>query len=102
MTIDSLLSTSSIAPLGIVKKTPGTMHSIDGSDDFSAVLVNLAREAAANIKAAEKTSMQGIQGSVPMQDVVQSVLKAQTSLQTVLALRDKAVTAYQSITSMPI
>lgn len=102
MAIDPLFSTSSITPLGMAKKTPGTVSSIDGSEDFSTVMVNLARESAGNIKAAENTSMQGIQGRAAIQDVVQSVLKAQTSLQTVLALRDKAITAYQSITSMPI
>ncbi len=102
MAIDPLFSTSSITPLGMAKRTPGTVLSIDGPEDFSTVMVNLARESAANIKAAENTSMQGIQGRVAMQDVVQSVLKAQTSLQTVLALRDKAITAYQSVTSMTI
>jgi flagellar hook-basal body complex protein FliE len=101
MAIDPLFSTSSITPLGMAKKTPGTVPSIDG-EDFSTVMVNLARESAASMKAAEHTSIQGIQGSAAIQDVVQSVMKAHTSLQTVLALRDKAITAYQSITSMPI
>ena len=47
-------------------------------------------------------AIKGLQGQAPVQDVVQAVMKAQTSLQTALALRDKAVTAYQDITRMPI
>ncbi len=47
-------------------------------------------------------AIKGLQGQAPVQDVVQAVMKAQTSLQTALAIRDKAISAYQDLTRMTI
>ena len=46
--------------------------------------------------------MQAIKGTADMQDVVMAVSNAETALQTVVAVRDKVVTAYQEILQMPI
>jgi flagellar hook-basal body complex protein FliE len=82
---------------------PAVPASETGSaSDFSAVMASLAEQAASNLKAGEDASMKGLQGQMPVQDVVQAVMTAQTSLQTALAVRDKAVSAYQSLISMQI
>ncbi len=73
-----------------------------GSADFATVLTDLARQTASALKASEDTAIKGIQGQAPLQDVVQSVMRAQTSLQTALALRDKTVSAYQDLVRMTI
>ena len=70
--------------------------------DFATVLNELTQQAASTIKAGEDTAMKGLQGQAPVQDVVQAVMQAQTSLQTAQALRDKAVAAYQELIRMTI
>ena len=103
MAIDQLASVSNLRSLGNlpVKKPSAAAQSAD-SGDFSSVLSDMARQAASTIRASEETAMKGVQGQAPVQEVVQSVMRAQTSLQTALALRDKAVSAYQDLTRMPI
>ena len=73
-----------------------------GATDFASVLRDLAKQTATTLKASEDTAMNGIQGQASVQDVVQSVMRAQTSLQAALALRDKTVSAYQDLIKMPI
>ncbi|WP_265975274.1 flagellar hook-basal body complex protein FliE, partial [Brucella intermedia] len=51
---------------------------------------------------AEATSIQGIKGDAPVRDVVSSVMEAEQSLQTAIAIRDKIVQAYLEISRMPI
>jgi flagellar hook-basal body complex protein FliE len=41
-----------------------------------------------------------MQGTTPVHQVVESIMSAQRSLQSVLAMRDKAVSAYQEISRM--
>ena len=55
-----------------------------------------------NLKAAEAASIEGLQGAAPVHKVVEAIMSAQRSLQSALALRDKAVTAYQEISRMAI
>jgi flagellar hook-basal body complex protein FliE len=47
-------------------------------------------------------AIQGLQGSAPAFKVVEAVMAAQRTLQSALAIRDKAVTAYQEISRMTI
>ena len=99
-----LTSVSNLRSLGNmpVKKLPTGAAQTASAADFSSVLSEMARQAASTIRASEETAMKGVQGQAPVQEVVQSVMRAQTSLQTALALRDKAISAYQDLTRMPI
>jgi flagellar hook-basal body complex protein FliE len=54
------------------------------------------------LQAGEAVAIQGVKGSVSPMKVVDSVMAAQRSLQTVLAIRDKAVSAYQEVARMAI
>jgi flagellar hook-basal body complex protein FliE len=54
------------------------------------------------LQAGEAIAIQGIEGAAPPMKVVETVMEAQRSLQTVLAIRDKAVAAYQEIARMAI
>jgi flagellar hook-basal body complex protein FliE len=62
----------------------------------------MASQAASSIKTGDSMAIKGIQGQAPIQEVVQAVMQAQTSLQTALAIRDKVVTTYQELTRMSI
>jgi flagellar hook-basal body complex protein FliE len=46
--------------------------------------------------------MQGVAGNVDIRDVVMAVNNAEVTLQTVVAVRDKVIAAYQDIMRMPI
>jgi flagellar hook-basal body complex protein FliE len=73
-----------------------------GGADFGSIMSQVSGDAVKKLKAAEATSVSGIEGKASTQDVVQSVMSAQESLQTALAIRDKAVSAFQDITKMSI
>jgi flagellar hook-basal body complex protein FliE len=61
-----------------------------------------AAEAVNDLKAGEAAAISGLQGQTPVQQVVESVMTAERSLQTGIAIRDKLVSAYQTISQMPI
>jgi flagellar hook-basal body complex protein FliE len=70
--------------------------------DFGSVLTQVANDTVSKLKGAEATSITGIQGNASVQQVVESVMDAQTSLQTAIAVRDKVVSAYQELSRMSI
>lgn len=69
---------------------------------FSSLLKSAAIRMEEDNKQAELMSMKAIKGTADMQDVVLAVSNAEVALQTVVAVRDKVVSAYQDIMQMPI
>ncbi len=70
--------------------------------DFGQMLSQVTNDAVKDLKTGEAMAITGLQGKATVQQVVEAVSQAQGSLQTALAVRDKAVTAYQDITRMSI
>ena len=92
---------SSISALGAPAAT-GPSVSATGGADFSQVMNEITGDAIGNLKSAEGASIGAMQGTTPVHQVVESIMSAQRSLQSVLAMRDKAVAAYQEISRMAI
>ena len=69
---------------------------------FGQALAQVVGSAIDTLQTGEGVAIQGVEGAVAPMKVVESVMAAQRSLQTVLAIRDKAVSAYQEITRMAI
>jgi flagellar hook-basal body complex protein FliE len=69
---------------------------------FEQALAQVMGTAVDTLQAGEAVAIQGVQGAVSPMKVVDSVMAAQRSLQTVLAIRDKAVSAYQEVARMAI
>ncbi|MBR1777696.1 MAG: flagellar hook-basal body complex protein FliE [Alphaproteobacteria bacterium] len=69
---------------------------------FSSLLRSAAVQAEEDNKQAELLSIKAVKGTADMQDVVMAVSNAEVALQTVVAVRDKVVSAYQEIMQMPI
>ncbi len=88
------------SPLPSKSASPATQGA--GAPDFASVMSDMARQTVSDVRTSEDLAIKGIQGQAPVQDVVQAVMTAQTSLQTALAIRDKAVSAYQDLTRMTI
>jgi flagellar hook-basal body complex protein FliE len=80
---------------------PGAATTVGGAD-FGTVLSQVATDAMNAVKSAEATSIQGIKGEASTQAVVDSVMAAERTLQTAVALRDKAVSAYLELSRMAI
>jgi flagellar hook-basal body complex protein FliE len=70
--------------------------------DFAALLGNAISEFGTKMRQAEAVSIGGVKGTASLQDVVEHVMSAEQSLQAVIAVRDKVISAYQEISRMAI
>jgi len=73
-----------------------------GVSDFSNFLSNALRDGIGTMKQGEAMAGRQITGQANIVDVVSAVNQAEVTLDTVVAVRDKVVQAYQSIMNMPI
>ena len=69
---------------------------------FGSVLEQAARGAIGSLKAGEQMTAKAAVGKADLNDVVTALTNADMTLQTVTAVRDKVVSAYQEILRMPI
>jgi len=72
------------------------------SEDFGSMLARMVNDTVDSLKSAEAVSIAGVQDKASVQQVVESVMAAEQSLQTAIALRDKAVAAYLEVSRMAI
>ena len=79
----------------------GNTVGIPGSS-FGDLLSGVLSDAASTGRAAELKASGAIQGKGDLVDVVTAVQAAEMSLETVVAIRDKVIAAYQDIMRMPI
>ena len=97
-----------ISPLGVVAglfpaaSSQATTTQPAGGGSFEAALGQALGSALDTLKVGEAAAIQGLEGSSPPMRVVESVMDAQRSLQSVLAIRDKLVSAWQDISRMSI
>ncbi|RCS23971.1 flagellar hook-basal body complex protein FliE [Phyllobacterium salinisoli] len=73
-----------------------------GGASFGDVLSQLTGSMGDKIRNAEAMSISSMTGDVPTREVVNSVMEAEQSLQTAIAIRDKIVQAYLEISRMQI
>lgn len=69
---------------------------------FGEVFREVASSAYDQLRQAESVSLAGLNGRASAQEVTQAVMAAELTLQTGVAVRDRAIAAYQDITRMPI
>jgi flagellar hook-basal body complex protein FliE len=69
---------------------------------FGDFLTNAMKDAIGTMKGGEQAAAQQAAGKGDMVSVVNAVNQAELTLDTVVAVRDKVITAYQSIMQMPI
>ena len=74
----------------------------DGGVKFSDFLERQARETVGTLKHGEVMSARAVADDIELTDVVQAVTAAELTLQTVVAVRDRMIGAYQEIMRMPI
>ena len=82
--------------------TPG-LDARDGAGlSFTDLLKNAANSAVDTLKSSEQTSIQGVMGKAGIAQVATALANADATLQTVVAVRDKVIAAYQDIIKMAI
>ena len=69
---------------------------------FMDMLGKVAQDSIASGKKAEALTEQAVVGQAELLDVVNAVANAEVTLQTVVTLRDRVMSAYQEILRMPI
>jgi flagellar hook-basal body complex protein FliE len=74
----------------------------EGGDSFVGMVTDSLREASHIGRQAEELSLKQITGEADLKDVVTAVANAEHTLETVVAVRDKVLSAYQEILKMPI
>ena len=73
-----------------------------GAGSFSDFLTGAIKDGVQTMKTGEQLATQQVAGNANIVDVVNAVNSAEITLDTVVAVRDKVVQAYQSIMNMPI
>ncbi len=83
-------------------QAPGTGAAAEGGLDFGAMVKNAMTDVMQSSKAAETQIVAHTQGKAELVDVATAISAAETSLETVMAIRDQVINAYQEIMRMPI
>jgi flagellar hook-basal body complex protein FliE len=84
------------APVSAASAPPAT------GPTFDQMMGQVVSDAVGTLQAGESAAIQGVRGAMPALKVVDAVMGAQRTLQQALAIRDKAVSAYQEISRMAI
>lgn len=73
-----------------------------GGVSFADVMAEKVQDSIKTMKAGETASAKAVTGEADLTDVIQAVTEAELVLDTVVALRDRMISAYQEIMRMPI
>jgi len=97
---------------GVLKATSTTRYTAGTPDlggtgsiaapSFSEAMAQVSQDAIDKVKQGEATAIAGVDGQASVQQVVEAVMAAESTLQTAIAIRDKVVSAYQEISRMSI
>ena len=74
----------------------------EGAGSFSEILKSTISGTSTAVGTSAATGIEALNGSADLVDVVTSVQNAEMVLDTVVAVRDKVIAAYQDIIKMPI
>ncbi len=72
------------------------------SNNFEAMLGDALHNAVGTMRAGEAAAAQGATGQGDLVGVVNAVTAAELTLESVVAIRDRVISAYQDIMKMPI
>ena len=82
--------------------SPAAPAAAAGQSGFAEMLTNVMGDMTQSSRAAETQMTAATQGQGSLIDVVTAVSSAEASLETVMAVRDQVISAYQEIMRMPI
>jgi flagellar hook-basal body complex protein FliE len=95
-----------ITPIGLVKQAAEAYRPSEtgavGAPDFASMIGHAAQSAIQTMRQAEQVTASGIAGKTDTQAVVQALSNAEVTMQTVVAVRDKILAAYNDVIHMNI
>lgn len=103
MPIDKVANSAAASAYANTMKA-GQGVGVSGADgnSFGDMLKKTALDSIDTLKAGEQAQAQAVTGKADLTDVVEAVTSAELTLQTVVAVRDRMLNAYQEIMRMPI
>lgn len=103
MPIDKINPAAAAGAYSSVQKA-GQGAGVEGGDgpSFGDMVKKAALDSIGSIRGGEKASAQAVMGTASLTDVVEAITNAEMTLQTVIAVRDRLLGAYQEIMRMPI
>ncbi len=84
------------------KASTGKTDAIGGTGGFGAMVESMVTDTADQLRTAEKASAMQVAGKGDLIDVVTAIGAAETALDTMVAVRDRVVSAYSEIMRMQI
>ncbi len=93
--------TGAAAPTQTIRPAPPLGES-DETQSFGGMVSNLISDTSTKLHSAEQESMKQVAGEGNIIDMVTAIGAAETALDTVVAVRDKAVSAYGEIMRMQV
>ncbi len=75
---------------------------LPGAKSFETALADAVKDSIGTMKVGEAAATQGGAGKGDIVQVVNAVTAAELTLETVVAIRDRVISAYQDIMKMPI
>jgi flagellar hook-basal body complex protein FliE len=101
-TIPTIVVTPSTAADAYSRVDRGDLAGGAASGDFSATLQRAMQGAVDEFHATDAKTMEALSGGGNLTDVVTALSRAELTLQTATAVRDRVLSAYQDIIKMPI
>lgn len=98
--LSALSRTQETSPAFVNAVKPATQEA--APEDFSRIISQMIAETADALHKAETTSVSAIHGKASVQEVVETVMSAEQSLQAAIAVRDKVTAAYLELSRMAI
>lgn len=80
----------------------GAGSDLKTGESFSKLMQDAAKGVVGALGKGEQQSLQAVTGKADLAAVTEAVTNAQMALQTVVAVRDRVISAYQDILKMPI
>jgi flagellar hook-basal body complex protein FliE len=97
---------TTISPIGLARQVTEAYRASEtsavGGADFASMIGQAAQSAIHTVRQAEQVTASGVAGKADTQAVVQALTNAELTMQTVVAVRDKILSAYNDVIHMNI
>ncbi|HZH27250.1 MAG TPA: flagellar hook-basal body complex protein FliE [Azospirillaceae bacterium] len=102
VSISNAISAYSAVSNGVTGTVPPAVKAKAAGPSFAEMVGDAAQDAIETTREAEQMTVRAALGRADMTDVVTAVSAAEVTMQAVVAVRDKVVSAYQEILRMQI
>jgi flagellar hook-basal body complex protein FliE len=73
-----------------------------GTSTFSGMITEASKNAVQTVRESDTAMKAGLRGDIGVQEVIQATMAAESTMKTVVGVRDKLVQAYQQVLNMPM